>query len=730
MAITGEFIADFSSFIRGTREAVAEIVNLEAKSGDLGKSWEAALTSINFEKLFKDPANEATKAAEAFTGALPPMGQAAVAAAGMIVGLGTAMYNMASIAADSAAKIGDMATKTGLAVPEVSRLSNAAIVAGSDIDKLSNYVWTMQKRMETHPTAFAEGLKQLGINAQDFAKMGFDERLLAVGNALKTADSHMVVVNASTKLLGAQAREAVPTLTDLGDAMGKVGEIEPWTQEDAENAREFKQQVAALKLEFQGLAQELGSAVMPSVTAFIAAFREDFLGPARERIQSTKREIEALTSAWDLLVGNVDRGKVQVTDAGKAMEEYWRANQERGQAVVDISDIVTQALADEKEAMMQDAEAARRAEADTRKFAAAMVELNSTGEGWKGTLDTINGSTVEAIKYYLEAGVSQGALATAYGLTATQVKAVATAMSEEKAAIEEQIRKVKELEAIEDRHIKATTQLWLDYEKTVRSASDNTVQAQIDNAWRAADAQIAAMSNAGTLTTETYDLIMRKAQATADNIVAKTLEQDQYSRTHYEQLATEAQAAYDFALTHAEEYTQGRIEQLRAEAEAAKLTLLDWQAAADAVLKQTQGTAEQTRAVIEQVTSGLSQLGQFKPGQTTPGGKLPQSAVREMQDQFGNWYLGKADTGEFIQRLERKGGAGGFLGWGLPGDFGGLRHMQTQQRINALAAGPRAYGGVTINVQGNVLSTKDELARLVGDALTSSYRTGGHRLPV
>ena len=37
---------------------------------------------------------------------------------------------------------------------------------------------------------------------------------------------------------------------------------------------------------------------------------------------------------------------------------------------------------------------------------------------------------------------------------------------------------------------------------------------------------------------------------------------------------------------------------------------------------------------------------------------------------------------------------------------------------------------VAVTINGSVLSNKDEIARVVGDAVTSSYRTGGNRLPV
>jgi len=64
-------------------------------------------------------------------------------------------------------------------------------------------------------------------------------------------------------------------------------------------------------------------------------------------------------------------------------------------------------------------------------FRAAMGELNSVGAGWKGTLDTIDGAVVEGIKFYLQAGVSQKALAEAYGLTDAQVKSVASSLKDE-----------------------------------------------------------------------------------------------------------------------------------------------------------------------------------------------------------------------------------------------------------------------------------------------------------
>lgn len=72
-----------------------------------------------------------------------------------------------------------------------------------------------------------------------------------------------------------------------------------------------------------------------------------------------------------------------------------------------------------------------KTKAAAEAFAKAMTDLNAVGVGWQGTLDTIDGTVAEAIKYYLAAGVAQNQLAIAYGLTAAQVKSVESAVKAE-----------------------------------------------------------------------------------------------------------------------------------------------------------------------------------------------------------------------------------------------------------------------------------------------------------
>lgn len=731
MAITGEFLADFSNFIAGTRQADDALKEFEKRGETTSEGLQKSFEFGKIKEVLTDPIGAATDALDKFKVALPPVAQAAVAVAAGIGAVGTAVYKLAEWSADTAANLGDLSDQTGITVPELSKLSYAAEVAGGDIGSLSRIVVAMQTQMAKHPTEFAAGLRELGISFADFQQMKPDERITALAGGLQSTIDPVERLTTGTNLLGREYKTMAPALYDVAEAMKLVGGLDPLTKEDADNAEAFQMQLAALTVSVKALAADIGTEFIPAITGMIqalnnAAFKPS--SPLARYLAQMKTDLETVGIVWEKVSGQIDRGSVDVNEASQRMAAYW---QSIGDLSIKAPD-ADAALAELNRQIAEDKKAAEQAEAAQRKFAGAMEELNSAGTGWEGTLAGLNGDMVEAIKYYLEAGVSQNALATAYGLTSTQVKAVASAMADEQAALKASAKLKEDIAKQEEEYSRVLTGLWLQYERTVMASSDRTTQGQIDNAWRAADAQIAAMSNAGNLTTETYALIMQTAQQTVDNIVSKTLEQDRYSRSHYEQLAQQAQAAYDFALAHAEEYTQERIEQLRAENEAAKLTLLDWQAAADAALKKTQGTAEQTRQVIAQVTSGLSELGQFKPGQWSPGGKLPQSGLREMQNQFGEWYLGRADTGEFVQRLERKWGAGGFLGYGLPGgDYGSMSHLLTQRRLDQISGEVlRGAAPITVNVSGSVLSTRDDLSRLVGDAFMSAYRTGGHRVPI
>ena len=75
---------------------------------------------------------------------------------------------------------------------------------------------------------------------------------------------------------------------------------------------------------------------------------------------------------------------------------------------------------------------------------------------------------------------------------------------------------------------------------------------------------------------------------------------------------------------------------------------------------------------------------------------------------------------------------GGGSAAGLGGSVAGLAPTWSQSLVPRYGAGGYIGTGAPVNItiNGSVLGNKDEIARVVGDAVTSSYRSGGNRLPV
>lgn len=123
----------------------------------------------------------------------------------------------------------------------------------------------------------------------------------------------------------------------------------------------------------------------------------------------------------------------------------------------------------------------KRIQAEEERWGAIMGELNAVGGNFQQTLDGLNGEVVEAIKFYLEAGVSQHTLSQAYGVTASQIHAVTEAMKEERAWLDFE-------EAAKKRNVEIT--------KLMTAATNDLVIAKL----REAQAQEAA--NAAFLASE------------------------------------------------------------------------------------------------------------------------------------------------------------------------------------------------------------------------------------
>src|SRR6185369_444973 len=154
----------------------------------------------------------------------------------------------------------------------------------------------------------------------------------------------------------------------------------------------------------------------------------------QQMIKDVDRDISAMTASIDarsksLKAADAAQDSIDAKTSGYAKrlnELAVSLEQTRGKTVArkDVTDGAANACDRQTKGVHQLTE-------EEKKFAAAMIEMNAVGVGWQGTLDTVDGTVVEAVKYYIQAGVSLGALAAAYHLTEAQVKSIDASWKQE-----------------------------------------------------------------------------------------------------------------------------------------------------------------------------------------------------------------------------------------------------------------------------------------------------------
>lgn len=380
---------------------------------------------------------------------------------------------------------------------------------------------------------------------------GTTSGLGAFGSALGQVDKTLGA-------LGVHIAPEIHALQELGDTAGKtatqIGLIGTAGLAAAAGIGGWK--IGRLVADFFDLDQKIGSA-----TARLLGW-----GDVAAQSAGAKADILARASA---------EAKRQITDLGEAVRFLDEAQKKR----LDTAKLDAAAL-----------------EAWTK----AMVEINSVGGEWQQTLNAMDGETVAAVKFYLDAGVAQNVLATAYALTDVQIKAVVASLKEES----EWRQLVADIG-------KTTHGLALDHEKEWRADIEQTKTARNqaviegDAQIRTTEADLADFLAKQYLTTAEYEIRMIWAVAEAEIKAFK---------------GTEEQAA---------RYKDARIALAQEQENAILASITTVMTAEEALLKKLQEDAVTTFAVIGGATAPVSGSSSSlaRPQSLLRGAPLPAPAV-------------------------------------------------------------------------------------------------------
>ncbi len=198
-------------------------------------------------------------------------------AASTIKNLGSAIagaFTVGSITAairatiDGLDALNDASDATGISVERLSGLQNYIEGFGGSINDVTGLVLSMQRALSKAGDEDSKGvgkaLAAIGLDAEELRRLAPDEALLKIARALdQFGDSGSKTRVIQTIFKDAQA--AAPALKDLAGA----GELNATvTQEQADRAEQFNQQLAAMQREVRGAARDLVNDLLPALQGY------------------------------------------------------------------------------------------------------------------------------------------------------------------------------------------------------------------------------------------------------------------------------------------------------------------------------------------------------------------------------------------------------------------------------------------------------------------------------
>jgi hypothetical protein len=469
---TEELLLRISGDSQGGQQAIQQIVG--SMDGLKGKSEELAGL---LQKAFTDPGAAIEGLSTSISDVLAPSlvsVEALVAglAAGFVA-VGVAAFELAEHTAGIGGHLQDLADKTGIAVPELSQLSNALQVAGGDMTTVANAIVMMQKNMAEDGDKFNEGLRRINVSVDALRAMTPDQQFRTLAAAIAETTDPSQRAAAAMEIFGRQGRELLPVMDKLDEALKLTSSITPWSAEQAHQAEEFEMQTKALKLQFDEVVVTLGREVLPTVSSIVGWFAEgarsgrSFGDALRDSLIPGWQEFstwlgrgalaaETAGAKQDVINRAVEQGApktIQYADAVKYLTEKYEAlhphqdtattaadkwlaklteNATKAMQTAAAQDALTESLANLGIVQGDVTDFGAQVEKDwqkrhdaAEKYDQALRNLTDVEGGYKTLLEQLGDDTVQAIFYELQHKGAIEDIATVYGVTTTQVRILA-----------------------------------------------------------------------------------------------------------------------------------------------------------------------------------------------------------------------------------------------------------------------------------------------------------------
>jgi hypothetical protein len=626
-----------------------------------------------------------------------------------------------------------MSAATQLSTDFLQEFQYAGEQSGVSLDKIALAAQTLQKNLAGGNDSVNAALKRIGLELDDLRGMSPEQAFEAVGVALRDVGDQARFVADGAALMGKGFNEIAPLIRS---------NFEELTQK----ARDLgividSQTVAALgelddnlnTLTFVGRAvlADLLEPMMPLLNALAGAMSG--FGHAVSAAQDGFQSMLATGAGWMQTFYDTKAAILDSTNAFGLLDNQIQTARENSQWWADTQKGLQHTQQELTQSTRDAEKAARDKAAADRAAAAAAQDLldveNRIKEDIAGA-EGLSGAMKESIKWFLDHGAAQADLVKYFGVTSAAVRALSDELQKEKQALAEATEAAtkkqialdnlsavfKGPEAI-DENIRQLAIEAINLgaaQSDVAAAFDLSATAMKQVTKDAKDAKDATKN----LTDAIASLTLANAQARRDNQAAEGFDVfgNRLPTTADEQAW---QSYYD------------KIEELRAKVAAAgaKGAIVDVSELEAKYWRELQDALNGAAAATDGVVAGLQRAG----GELKKvGDEIDHTAnkAKSAKETFGQ-FAGV----EYPKAILTEGGVVRDL-FGRPVTPGiGIGNLPKVERPGTGGFYTSPWGNVggtyfTMNMNGAVLGTQEQLAKLIQDSLMSSYRAGGNRVPV
>jgi lambda family phage tail tape measure protein len=170
----------------------------------------------------------------------------------------------------------DLAEKTGDTTENIASLALAAGTAGVEMSVVAGMAVKLSTNLvgvDDDSKAAGTAIKALGLNLDDFKKLGAADRIETIAKALDKFEDGAVKGDVAIALLGKAGADAMPFLKELANEGSRQVIL---TGQQIAMADEYADKQAKLRTEIGLYAQEIAVTLLPSINDFVGASK-DFL---------------------------------------------------------------------------------------------------------------------------------------------------------------------------------------------------------------------------------------------------------------------------------------------------------------------------------------------------------------------------------------------------------------------------------------------------------------------